>query len=271
MAEAHAALGAIDRHNATGVHDYRKAMKRWRAFLRLVEPLVGTEARALRTEARDLARRLAGARDLQGMLDALEDLDEAELGLSKTSVASMRGRVETAKQAAEGAALTADLSAVLQRARMRAVMAIERWPFADIMFEDLAGAFARHYGRARRAIPKIWSDADAEALHHLRQWVVVHRYQMELLEPLWPRFGKLWVAEAQRLRERLGAHQDLVLLENTTAPHQMLAPWRARLAPLIEQRKATHGEAARRLAMRLFAERPKAFRRRIAALWDVRF
>ena len=99
IAEARAGLGTIDRDHAAAVHDYRKAMKQWRAFLRLLEPLV--ETRSLRIEARDLARKLAGARDLQAMLDALKDLEKAEDGLSPTSLATMRGRIEEAKRAAE--------------------------------------------------------------------------------------------------------------------------------------------------------------------------
>jgi hypothetical protein len=76
------------------------------------------------------------------------------------------------------------------------------------------------------------------------------------------------VAEAQRLRERLGAHQDLVVLAGMTAPRQPLARWRAKLVPLIEERKARHVRAARRLAGRVYAEKPKAFRARLQALWD---
>jgi len=38
------------------VHDLRKALKRWRAILRLIAPMVGDEAESLRLEARDLAR-----------------------------------------------------------------------------------------------------------------------------------------------------------------------------------------------------------------------
>ena len=121
---------------------------------------------------------------------------------------------------------------------------------------------------APAAIPSAWAQAEDDDLHELRQRVVEHRYQMELVGPLWPRLGKLWVAEAQRLRERLGSHRDLSLLAQATAPHQLLAPWRSRLQPAIEARKAAHAAAAQRLAARLFAERPKAFRRRIAALWD---
>jgi hypothetical protein len=100
--------------------------------------------------------------------------------------------------------------------------------------------------------------------------VIEHRYQMELVEPLWPRLGKLWVEEAQRLRDRLGRYQDLAVLSGLTAPHQLLAPWRSRLARPITDRQTVHLNAAARLAGRLFAERPKAFHRRLRAIWQAR-
>ena len=90
------------------------------------------------------------------------------------------------------------------------------------------------------------------------------------MEPLWPRLGQVWAEEAQRLRNRLGACQDLAVLASLSGPRQPLAPWRSRLAPVIEARRNAHLKAAARLAGRLFAEKPKAFRRRIAALWSAR-
>ena len=41
-------------------------------------------------------------------------------------------------------------------------------------------------------IPADWSAADAEELHELRKRVVIHRYQMDIVRPLWPRFAKMW-------------------------------------------------------------------------------
>ena len=142
------------------------------------------------------------------------------------------------------------------------------WPLRRVGFAEIAGELAFGYRRARRAIPSDWKKAEANAVHELRQRVVEHRYQMEVVEPVWPRMVKLYVAETQRLRERLGSHQDLVVIAGMTAPHQPLARWRARLGPLIDQRKARHVAAAGRLAGRLFAEKPKAFRTRLEALWD---
>jgi len=269
LAEAETALGLVNHDDAVAVHDFRKAMKRWRAFLRLIEPMVGMEARALRVDARDRARQLAGARDLQAKLDALSDLEKANAEFSKTSFATMRGRIEAQKRTAETTALTPQLRDELTLGLARAGLVIGLWPLDKIEFDDVARALARNYRRARRTIPSAWDAAPPEDLHELRQRVVEHRYQLELVQPLWPRLGKVWVAEAQRLRERLGSHQDLVVLGLATAPHQPLAPWRSRLAPLIAQRRAVHVAAARRMAERLFAERPGAFRRRIEALWDV--
>jgi CHAD domain-containing protein len=140
----------------------------------------------------------------------------------------------------------------------------------QVGFSEVARELSVAYGRARDAIPPDWSAADGEALHELRQCVVAHRYQMDLVEPLWPRLGKLWIAEAQRLRDRLGAHHDLDVLAGLMAPHQVLARWRSRLVPLVAARQAAHAAAAARLAGRLFAERPKAFRRRLEALWESR-
>jgi len=158
--------------------------------------------------------------------------------------------------------------------RARLIIALENigtaapaWPL-DISFGELARELAETYKLARDDAPSgDWRQIDPEVLHDLRRRVVAHRYQMELVEPLWPKFGRLWVAEAQRLRDRLGAFQDLSVLHSFTAPHAPLAPWRSRLTPLIQARRAAHAKAAQRIAGRLFAERPRAFRKRIEALW----
>jgi CHAD domain-containing protein len=137
-----------------------------------------------------------------------------------------------------------------------------------LTFAEVAERLARGYRAARKLVPGSWPQADAEALHELRKRIVAHRYQMETVIPLWRRFGKMWVGEAQRLRERLGQHQDLMLLLRMTQPHQPLARWRLRLTPAIEARIAEHVRAARRIAMRLLVEKPRAFRRRLEAMWE---
>jgi CHAD domain-containing protein len=269
LSEARAALDDPAKSDAVAVHDYRKALKRWRALLRLLEPFLGDEGRELRAQARDSARELAGARDAQSGLDALADLLDAGTPLSPRTVAAMRGRLDDIRLGAEAATLTQAVRARLIIALEIADRAINAWPLDDIAFTELARELTENYRRARDDAPsEDWRSVPPDVLHDLRSRVVAHRYQMELIEPLWPKFGRLWVAEAQRLRDRLGAFQDLSVLQGFTAPHQPLAPWRSRLGPLIATRQAAHAKAAQRMAGRLFAERPRAFRKRIEALWD---
>ena len=269
LAEARAALEDTANSDAVAVHDYRKAMKRWRALLRLLEPFLGDDGRRLRAQARDCARELAGARDAQSALEALDDLFDKETPLSPRTIASIRGRLDAIRLGAEAATLTQEVRARLIGALEAAESAVADWPLDAITFSELARELTETYRRARDDCPsKDWREVPPDTLHDLRARVVAHRYQMELIAPLWPKFGKLWVAEAQRLRDRLGQFQDLSVLQGFTAPHQPLAPWRSRLTPLILKRRASHAKAAQRMAGRLFAERPRAFRKRIEALWD---
>jgi CHAD domain-containing protein len=267
LQEARAVLHDREKPDAQAVHDFRKAMKRWRALLRLLEPFLGESARELRMQARDFARELAGARDAQSAIEALDDLTEEKTPLSPRTLASVRGRLDAQRRDAEAAQLTQGVRARLIVALDEAETVAAAWPL-DIAFSDIARELSETFKRARDDAPAAdWRTVDADVLHNLRSRVVAHRYQMELVEPLWPKFGKLWVAEAQRLRDRLGAFQDLSVLLGFTAPHGALAPWRARLTPLILARRAKHAKAAQRIAGRLFAERPRAFRKRMEALW----
>lgn len=268
LSEARAVLDDKKKTDAAAVHEYRKAMKRWRALLRLLEPLVGEDAQRLRHEARDLARELSGARDAQSAIEALDDLTEGKAGLSPRLIESVRTRLDAIRLNAEAATLKKSRRKQLIAALERAATAIAAWRLEKLTFDDLARELAKTYQKMRDDAPKDWRAAEPDVLHDLRSVVVAHRYQMELIEPLWPKFGQLWVAEAQRLRDRLGAFQDLSVLQGFTRPHAPLAPWRSRLTPLILARRATHAKAAQRIGRRLLAERPKAFRRRIQALWE---
>jgi CHAD domain-containing protein len=253
---------------ASAIHNFRRRMKRWRAFLRLLEPVLGDEAVRLRIEARDLARALAGARDAQAALDAVEDLGGEYAALSATSLATIKTRIENVRTTVEALTLTEATRDKLRAALAKTASDIEHWPAEDFDFRDISAGLAEGYRRARRAVPADWSVAEAEDLHRLRQRVVTHRYQMELIEPAWPRLSRAWVGEAQRLRERLGKHQDLAVLAKLIEPKALLARWRSKLSPVIEARQRDHIEAAMRSAGRLFAEKPQAFQGRIETMWE---
>src|SRR6185369_6179604 len=134
LAEARGVLDDQVKPDAVAVHDYRKAMKRWRALLRLLEPFLGDDGRQLRAEARDSARELAGARDAQSAIDALDDLVENDAKLSPRTIASIRARLEQVRSSAEAATLTQATRARLRAALDAAEGAINAWPLDSIGF-----------------------------------------------------------------------------------------------------------------------------------------
>jgi CHAD domain-containing protein len=262
-----AAITDPERSSQDAVHHFRRAMKEWRALMRLLAPVV-PDAERSRVEARDHARALAHARDGSAALHAFDDLLKKGLVLPTRSSATIRGRIEALRGSEEGAVLTPTQREAIAGWLDAAAAALPQWPLDQLDFATIADRLTSGYRRARNHLPADWLAASGEELHALRGRVVDHRYQMDLIEPLWPRFGRMWTGEAERLRDRLGRCQDLEVLSRLSGPHQPLAHWRSRLAPACTERSAALAQRAARIARRLFAEKPKGFRRRLDALWD---
>src|ERR1700722_14407863 len=81
LGKERAALADPERSNQDAVHDFRRAMKQWRALMRLLEPFI-PDATELRQQARDHARSLGRARDAQSALNAFDDLMKKTVALS---------------------------------------------------------------------------------------------------------------------------------------------------------------------------------------------
>jgi CHAD domain-containing protein len=268
LADARVAISDPEHTNEAAVHQFRRTMKEWRALMRLMAPFIADSMR-WRHEARDHARTLAQARDGAAALNAFDALiDKGNLVLSTRSSETIRARLEALRSGEERSGLTPMLRDAIIAWLDVAASAVEMWPLDTLEFAAVAQQLAKSYRSARNQIPADWITANGEDLHTLRQRVVTLRYQMELVEPLWPRFGKMWIDEAERIRGRLGQRQDIEVLTRLAAPHQILAHWRSRLTPACAERSAELAQRAARIAVRLFAERPKAFRQRLEALWE---
>jgi CHAD domain-containing protein len=268
LAGAHAAIRDPQRSNQEAVHAFRRAMKQWRALMRLLAPFI-PDAERWRVEARDHARSLAHARDGQAALMAFDDLvEKGGLVLSKRTITTVHQRLDALRSSEERTALSPGQREAILAWLESVAAAVALWPVDPFEFAAIAAQLTATYRSARKQVPSDWSQAAPEDLHGLRRRVVYHRYQMELVEPLWPRFARMWTEEAERLRGRLGKVQDLAVLERLLGPHQPLAHWRSRLAPACTERRAVLSDRAARIARRLFAEKPKVFRDRLESLWE---
>lgn len=262
--------GDVDVSSEEAVHDTRKAIKRLRALARLLREDLGEETFARENgPLRDIARRLAGARDAEVMVSTLDRvLKGHERGLGRRrSVAELRAQLAAERDRAarrEGDATTRDatlgeLYAV--RARVAAWPLSER-PGMQLVEPGLWRLYRqgrRRGRRARRAKP-----GDTRALHLWRKRAKDLRYaaQMLGLEEL--------AARADDLQERLGDEHDLALLAaRVSAPGSPLAGGgegrrrtRKQALKLIARRRARLRKRALREGERLYEHKPKRFAKR---------
>jgi len=251
--------------SVVAVHELRKSFKRLRGLLRLVRGRQIQPARELRRTLADAARQLSGARDQAAQREAMDDL-VAKAGVAPAVCKAAIRALAPAEQADDDDALARNrpylVSLIDDCLEASPHLAGSMGPKA------LLAALGEDYEKARSGGQEVDVD-DAEGLHELRKAVVNHRYQMELFTPFWPAQGKLWESELQRLREKLGRHHDLAVLiaQLDGDPPTTVADrkWHTPLHEAAHARQRRLAMSAMRLHARLFAERPKAFRRRIGA------
>jgi CHAD domain-containing protein len=245
------AIDALADASEEGVHDARKDMKKLRALLRLVRGEVGDKV--FRREAdtfRDAARELSGVRDADVMLATLADLEkryEADVGPVRQAVEAHR--VRTTGGGRERAAKAA--IAILTEARGR----VDDWPLERDGFEALEDGLRRTYRRGRRDWRAAVKEPSTENLHEWRKRVKDLWYHCSILQETWKPVMTALADEAHGLSERLGDDHDLAVLLDFGAES---------LEPLISDRRAELQEEAFAYGIRLYADKPKVFVRRIA-------
>jgi CHAD domain-containing protein len=251
------------------VHEARKALKRCRAVVRLVRPVLGDELAAAENAAyRDAGRALSATRDADVLLatwdrvtgDGVDGVDDATLTAGRRALEAHRERVR-----AEPSADPTAVAEALREARRRAA----GWPEADDSWRSLAPGLRRIYGQGRAAMAAT-GRGDDEAWHDWRKRVKDTWYHLTLLVPAWEPVLGAEEAEAHRLSELLGDDHDLAVLRAEIAGRD--GPWSADEAAALTaavdaRRRALQAEALDR-GRRLYAEKPKAFAARLGGYWD---
>lgn len=248
-----------------GVHDARKRLKFLRSLLRLIRHGLGEEAfgRAnglLRAAAHALAgaRRAAAMQEIAAKLKGAEELARIAAAAHQVSVAPEALRAAQDEAAAGVSALQGE---------------IRGWslPRNDIsLFEP---GLEHAYRRARRKLAEGLEAGDIDLLHEARKSVIHHLHHVEILAPLWPDMMRVWSKELLKLREALGDLHDLEELEalmRAEAHAFSSEAARAQAAEAISARRKELLKRVRRRVEHLFAEKPRAYAARIAAMWQTR-
>lgn len=259
-------------HFSKSVHNARKSFKRARAALHLARPLMKPKVFKLYDRRiADAARGLSCARDAQVMLDAARSLEQAHRDTGNAALFAhltswLLARLEQTRDSEGMIAVDATLTA-LENLRDD----VAHLPLGDATFDVLLHSARQTYAQGRAFMREALDSEDDERCHDWRKLVQRHWRHMTLFQEAWPAEAKARMGLARDLAEVLGEHHDLLVLRAAIFENAALFPLRRdvkKLAALIKTRQGDLLAEAALLGERLFAEKPKAFFRRMGVYWD---
>ncbi len=251
------------------VHTARKALKKERALLRLVRGAIpATQRRRENRALRDAARKLSGTRDADVMIATLDDLAKHFSGqMPASTFSAVRDQLVLAREGAQAAGASAGTASALED--LAAIEArMEGWQLQRGGWRALDAGLLLTYGRGRKAFRRARREPTLTNLHDWRKRVKDLWYELRLLSPGGGPVVRGQTQEARELGELLGSDHDLGVLSQTLgriddAVADDLRPLRG----LIEHRREELQSEAMHAGRRLYAEKPRAFSRRMRSCW----
>lgn len=275
---AHVEAPDRDRHEV--VHEVRKNCKKLRGLLRLVRPRVPELYKAENKYFRDAAASLSGVRDAEAALESYDALLKVFDGaVDRQNVAPARRALTLHKQhlSENIADLDVRLDAFGERMR-EAHERVSDWRLpaddpdqGERGFGLLESGLAKTYKRGRKAMDVAWENPSVESFHEWRKRAKYLRYHLRLLRPAWPRLLERTHSEIKKLGDLLGDDHDLAVLQEvlTVALGEDTGQKRIDvLKALMRERSIELRQQAYWLGRRIYAEKPKEFRKRIARYWE---
>jgi CHAD domain-containing protein len=262
-----------------GIHESRKALRRVRALLRLVRDQLGDRTYRVENVAlRDAGRLIGGSRDATVMVETVAGLaflyrDVLVPGAFDVLRGHLLERDKLIRRRVSGERID-EVILTLGAVRER----FAAWPSTqggagalDEGFVTVESGIRRVYRRGRNRMADAYREETPEAFHVWRKRVRYLRFQMTLLEGMWPGVQQGIIKDLAYLADALGAEHDLAELYRLLDEEpEMLPDENARhlLQGLLVRNRARLQIAARPIGARLYAEDPRAFTARIGTYWE---
>jgi CHAD domain-containing protein len=259
-----------DPESDEAIHDARRRVKKIRAVIRLVRPVLDKESRAVDPELRRISKLLAPVADGQGVIDTLNQLARRyRRVLPRKTVDRLRTDLFEREKRIDA---RAKAEHVLQEAK-RTLRAhrneVKRWRLSAEGFPAIAPGLRESVRRARRAMLVAWKHPTAAHHHAWRRWVKDHWFHVRLLEG--PTGNHLMSVQRrlEALDGVLGEYHNLVLLREVLVGDSGLSPREAvRCQVVVARYQRALRQHAQILGIRIYSEKPRRFVRRVRKLWQ---
>jgi CHAD domain-containing protein len=259
-----------DPESDEAIHDARKRVKKIRAVIRLVRPVLDKTCRAEDSELRRVHQMLAPVADGHGVVEMLDALARRyKKSLPRKTVASMHANL-LAREKRIGSETAA--AHVLQQASH--ALRVERrhvrhWRLKEEGFGAVEEGLKESVRRARKAMMTVWRRPTAHHYHTWRRHVKAHWFHVRLLEGRCGNHLMRYQRQLEALDGVLGEYHNLILLRDLMVTDGSLSRQETaqclRVIARYQRRLRLHAHV---LGARIYTEKPRRFVRRVKRLWQ---
>ncbi len=258
-----------DPQSDEALHDARRRVKKIRAIIRLVQPVLDKPYRTVDDDLSKVSRLLAPVADGQSILQTLDELARRyRRSLPRhTMEAARQGVIRNGKRAdrqAQERNVVELAKGTLRRERKR----IKRWHLSE-GFEAIAPGLEESYRRARRMMIVAWDKPKPSNFHTWRRFVKDHWFHVRLLQH---RCGDHLLGDERRIEALdgiLGEYHNLILLRDVLVRDTALSRNEiARCLRIVNRYQRLLRRHAETIGVRVYTERPRRFVSRVRRLWD---
>jgi CHAD domain-containing protein len=259
-----------DPQSDEAVHDARRRIKKIRAIIRLVRPVLDKAYRSVDDDLRTVARMLAPVADGRGIIETLDELARRygkaipPQTLAAARAGVMRNGARADRDAAERGVLEV-AAGTLRSERKR----VKHWHMTAQGFGAIGPGLEESYRRARHMMIVAWSKPKPSHFHVWRRYVKDHWFHVRLLEG---RCGYHLVGYERRIEALdgvLGEYHNVILLRDLLVTDIHLSREEtARCLRVIARYQRLLRRHAELLGVGIYTERPRRFVRRIRRLWQ---
>jgi CHAD domain-containing protein len=255
------------RDHTKDVHFVRVTIKRLRALLRLIRPVIGETAfNRENGRLREAGRRLSLSRDSEVARQTLGRLACSRRRERDAVVSALAGFGGNGEHRVEVTKAMKEIELELEES-IRILRAI---PFSDGEWKVIEPGLRSVYRACRKRMQRAFRQGDDEAFHKWRIRVKNLFYELQMLRPVWPERLKKMLARLDQLQNEIGIDHDLVVLKRCLRG----APAAFGGAEMVQRVIAPLDEKSRKLRRRLkplgkavFDQKSRQFVRELSQHW----
>jgi CHAD domain-containing protein len=258
-----------DPESIEAIHEARRRVKKIRAVIRLVRPVLSRTCRAADKRLRNVNRMLAPVADGHEIVETLNHLGQKYgSGLGKHTLALIRsGLID--REERTNRQVKADRVLQTAAGALRAeCKTVSKWQLKRDGFGAIGPGLEESFRRAQRAMTLASAQPTAAHYHSWRRHVKDHWFQVRLLEGLCGNQLTSYQFHLEALDGLLGEFHNLALLREVLVTDVYVSRREtARCLRAVVKYQRELRRHAHALGTRLYADKPRRFVRRVRRLW----